>query len=228
GIIVGTLVHTGMALRLQRWLLDMAGDSLAISLSGAMILTIILGMGMPTAAAYLVSAILVAPALQTLGVPALPAHLFILYFSILSMVTPPVALSAFAAAGISGANMWRTGARAFLLAVPGFLIPYAFTLNPALLLLGEAREILQVLATAGGGVVVMAAASGGYLFGPLSMVLRVPLFCVGPLLIVPDLGTDLFGLGVIVVIVAVQLVYGRRLRPDHRPAQHGTDEPRQD
>ena len=213
GIIVGTLVHTGMALRLQRWLLDIAGDSLAVSLAGAMVLTIILGMGMPTAAAYLVSAILVAPALQTLGVPALPAHLFILYFSILSMVTPPVALSAFAAAGISGANLWGTGARAFLLAVPGFLIPYAFTLNPALLLMGGAQEIFQVLATAAGGVAVMAAASGGYLFGPLTMVLRVPLFCAGPLLIVPDLGTDIIGLGAIVMITAVQFVHQRRLRP---------------
>ncbi|MCI0459057.1 MAG: TRAP transporter large permease subunit, partial [Gemmataceae bacterium] len=101
GIIVGTLVHTGLALRLQQWLLTLAGNSLLASLAGAMVLTVILGMGMPTAAAYLVSAILVAPALQELGVPALAAHLFILYFAILSMVTPPVALSAYAAAGLS-------------------------------------------------------------------------------------------------------------------------------
>lgn len=225
GIIVGTLVHTGLALRLQRWLLDLAGDSLAISLAGAMILTIVLGMGMPTAAAYLVSAILVAPALQELGVAALPAHLFILYFSILSMVTPPVALSAYAAAGISGANLWDTGVRAFLLAVPGFLIPYAFTLNPALLLIGELHEILRVLPTAVGGVVIMSAASGGYLFGPLPIVLRVPLFCAGPLLIAPDLRTDVVGLAGILAIVAIQLVLQRRFRRaevrDDRPAPLG-------
>jgi hypothetical protein len=95
-----------MALRMQRWLLDAAGGSLMISLAGAMILTIIFGMGMPTAAAYLVAAILVAPALQELGVPALAAHLFIFYFAILSMVTPPVALAAYAAAGLSGSNLW--------------------------------------------------------------------------------------------------------------------------
>ena len=162
GIIVGTLVQTGMALKLQRWLLDLAGGSLTVSLVGAMILTIILGMGMPTAAAYLVSAILVAPALQELGIPALPAHLFILYFSILSMVTPPVALSAYAAAGISGANLWQSGITAFLLAIPGFLIPYAFTINPALLLQGSATEIILVVVPALIGVIGIAAAFGGY------------------------------------------------------------------
>jgi TRAP-type uncharacterized transport system fused permease subunit len=105
GIIVGVLVNTGMALHLERWLLDTAGNSLMISLIGVMILTLIFGMGMPTSAAYLVAAVLVGPALQGLGIPALAAHLFIFYFAVLSMVTPPVALAAYAAAGISGANL---------------------------------------------------------------------------------------------------------------------------
>lgn len=205
GIIVGALVQTGMALMLQRWLLDFAGDSLFISLVGAMILTIILGMGMPTAAAYLVSAILVAPALQELGVPNLPAHLFILYFSILSMVTPPVALSAYAAAGISGANLWRTGIRAFLLAVPGFLIPYAFTVDPALLLLGGPLEILFAVVPILIGVVMIAAASGGYAFGPLAMPLRVLLFVSCVLLIAPDTATDIAGFVGIAFVLGYQL-----------------------
>ena len=218
GIIVGTLVQTGMALKLQRWLLDLAGNSLTISLCGAMILTIILGMGMPTAAAYLVSAILVAPALQELGIPALPAHLFILYFSILSMVTPPVALSAYAAAGISGANLWNTGVRAFILAVPGFMIPYAFTINPALLLQGPFVEVVAVVVPALIGVIVMAAASGGYAFGPLAMPLRVALFCLSPLLIAPDLRTDLVGAAGIGLILIYQIWHHRRR---HRPVPTG-------
>ncbi len=207
GIIVGTLVQTGMALKLQRWFLDLAGNNLTVSLIGAMFLTIIFGMGMPTAAAYLVSAILVAPALQELGVPNLPAHLFILYFSILSMVTPPVALSAYAAAGISGADLWRTGVRAFLLAVPGFIIPYAFTANPALLLLGELTDIAFAIVPALLGVIMIAAASGGYAFGPLSLPLRVLLFVLSPLLIAPeliasDLNTDIVGLiGVVAILI---------------------------
>ncbi len=219
GIIVGTLVQTGMALKLQRTLLDLAGNSLAVSLGGAMILTIILGMGMPTSAAYLVSAILVAPALQELGVPALPAHLFILYFGILSMVTPPVALSSYAAAGVSGANLWRTSMLAFLLAIPGFLIPYAFAINPALLLLGDLPDIVRVILTAGTGVVMMAAASAGYLFGPMPLVLRVILFCGSPLLIAPTLRTDLIGAGTIVGVVLVQILWNKVLRRGPRQEQ---------
>lgn len=205
GIIVGTLVQTGMALKLQRWLLDLAGGSLTISLVGAMILTIILGMGMPTAAAYLVSAILVAPALQELGIPALPAHLFILYFSILSMVTPPVALSAYAAAGISGANLWQTGISAFLLAVPGFLIPYAFTINPALLLQGSVPEIAGVVIPALIGVIGLASAFGGYAFGAMGLPLRILMFASSPLLIAPDRTTDLIGIGGMLIVVGYQL-----------------------
>ncbi|MBI4194633.1 MAG: TRAP transporter fused permease subunit [Betaproteobacteria bacterium] len=205
GIIVGTLVETGMALNLQRWLLDVAGNSLMISLFGAMLLTIIFGMGMPTAAAYLVSAILVAPALQELGVPALAAHLFVFYFAILSMVTPPVALAAYAAAGISRANLWTTGWKAFVIAVPGFLIPYAFVFDQGILLQGDALHIARVLVTATIGVLGLSAATGGYAFGPLAWPLRVALFCFSPLLIDPRQFTDMVGLAGIVATVSYQI-----------------------
>ena len=205
GIVVGTLVQTGMALKLQRWLLDLAGNSLVISLLGAMLLTIILGMGMPTTAAYLVSAILVAPALQELGVAPLAAHLFILYFGILSMVTPPVALSAYAAAGISGSNLWNTGLLAFVLAVPGFLIPYSFAINPALLMQGPLNESIVVIISGFAGVIGLAAASGGYAFGPLSIPLRAVMFISAPLLIVPDGITDFVGLASLIIICFYQV-----------------------
>jgi TRAP-type uncharacterized transport system fused permease subunit len=205
GIVVGTLVQTGMALHLQRWLLDMAGGSLALSLAGAMILTIILGMGMPTAAAYLVSAILVAPALQELGVPALAAHLFIFYFAILSMVTPPVALAAYAAAGLSGANLWSSGLVAFVLAIPGFLIPYAFTIDQGILLQGEALHNLHVIGTVAVGVAAMSMATGGYALGPLSWPWRVLLFCTAPLLIAPEIITDLVGVAGVMLVLGHQV-----------------------
>ena len=205
GIIVGTLVETGMALSLQRWLLDVAGNSLMITLFGAMLLTIVFGMGMPTAAAYLVSAILVAPALQELGVPALAAHLFVFYFAILSMVTPPVALAAYAAAGISRSNLWTTGWMAFVIAIPGFLIPYAFVFDQGLLLEGDALHIARVITTATIGVLGLSTATGGYAFGPLNWPLRIVLFCFSPLLIDPRHFTDLIGLSVIVAIVAYQI-----------------------
>jgi TRAP transporter 4TM/12TM fusion protein len=193
GIIVGVLVQTGMALHIERWLLDLAGDSLMISLLGVMVLTLIFGMGMPTSAAYLVAAVLVGPALQGLGIPALPAHLFIFYFAVLSMVTPPVALAAYAAAGISSANLWTTGLIAFLIAIPGFLIPFAFVFDQGLLLQGDPLHIAHVVTTATFGVLGFSAATGGYAFGPLSWPLRAALFCLSPLLIAPDSTTDLIG-----------------------------------
>lgn len=205
GIIVGTLVYTGMSLRLQRGLLDLAGDSMGLVLFGAMILTIIFGMGMPTTAAYLVSAILIAPALQELGIPAIAAHLFILYFSILSMVTPPVALASYAAAGISGANVWNSGLTAFALAIPGFLIPYAFTMDPAIILQGNAPHIIYMCTTIAIGIAGLAAATGGYAFGPLGWPWRVALFCFAPLLIAPDITTDLIGVIGCVFVLGCQL-----------------------
>jgi TRAP-type uncharacterized transport system fused permease subunit len=211
GIIVGTLVETGMALNLQRWLLDVAGNSLMVTLVGAMMLTIVFGMGMPTAAAYLVSAILVAPALQELGVPALAAHLFVFYFAILSMVTPPVALAAYAAAGISRSNLWTTGWMAFVIAIPGFLIPYAFVFDQGLLLEGDALHIARVIATATIGVLGLSAATGGYAFGPLGWPFRALLFCFSPLLIDPRHFTDMIGLIVIAAVVAYQ-VWNCKLR----------------
>jgi TRAP-type uncharacterized transport system fused permease subunit len=213
GIIVGTLVQTGMALHLQHWLLEVAGTSLVLSLVGTMILTIIFGMGMPTAAAYLVSAILVAPALQELGLPALTAHLFIFYFAILSMVTPPVALAAYAAAGLSGANLWSSGWAAFIIAVPGFLIPYAFISDPAVILQGDLVHAASVIAMAAIGVIALSAATGGYLFGPLSPLVRVLLFCFAPLMIDPRLITDLIGGAGQIAIVFYQLWRFRLAKP---------------
>jgi len=200
GIIVGVLVHTGMALHLERWLLEIAGGSLLISLIGTAILTLIFGMGMPTAAAYLVAAILVGPALQNLGVPALAAHLFIFYFAVLSMVTPPVALAAYAAAGISGGSLWTTGLIAFAIAVPGFIIPFAFVFDQGLLLEGDALHVARTCGTAAIGVIATAMASGGYLFGSLSRPLRCVLFVAGVMLIVPNVTSEIVGLAALVAI----------------------------
>jgi TRAP transporter 4TM/12TM fusion protein len=213
GIIVGTLVQTGMALNLQSWLLEMAGNSLFLSLVGTMLLTIIFGMGMPTAAAYLVSAILVAPALQLLGVPALVAHMFIFYFAILSMVTPPVALAAYAAAGLSGANLWNCGWLSFLIALPGFLIPFAFVADPGILLEGDLMHAAGVIAMATIGVVALSAATGGYLLGPLSIPARLALFCFAPLLIDPRLITDLIGGAGLLAVMAYQFWRYRLAKP---------------
>ncbi|MCC7486037.1 MAG: TRAP transporter fused permease subunit [Burkholderiales bacterium] len=205
GIIVGVLIQTGMALHLERWLLDLAGNSLMISLVGAMVLTLIFGMGMPTSAAYLVAAVLVGPALQTLGIPALAAHLFIFYFAVLSMVTPPVALAAYAAAGISGEDLWTTGLLAFLIAIPGFLIPFAFVFDQGILLQGDPLHAAYVVTTAAIGVLGFSSGLGGYLFGPLNWPARIALFCFSPLLIDPDFVTDVIGGAGLGLVLAHQI-----------------------
>jgi TRAP transporter 4TM/12TM fusion protein len=213
GVIVGTLVQTGMALNLQRWLLDVAGGSVILTLVGAMILTIIFGMGMPTAAAYLISATLVAPALQEFGLPALAAHMFIFYFAILSMVTPPVALAAYAAAGLSGANLWSSGFSAFLLAIPGFLIPYAFVMDQSILLNGGFSHAAGVIATSGLGVIALSAATGGYLLGSLAMPTRAAMFVFAPLLIDPHIVTDMIGIAGLVLVALYQIWRNRLSKP---------------
>jgi TRAP transporter 4TM/12TM fusion protein len=204
GIIVGTLVHTGLALRFKDLLVAATGGLLLPSLVVAMLVTLILGMGMPTTAAYLLAAILVAPAIQGLGVPALAVHLFVFYFGVVSMVTPPVALAAFAAAGISGASLWSTGIQAFKFSLAAFLVPYAFVFNQALLLQGPWAEIAWVVSTTAIGVVVLAAAVVGYALGPTRPAERVLLLGASLLLITPEKLTDLAGLALTAGVLAAQ------------------------
>lgn len=203
GIIVGTLVYTGLALRFKEALVTMTGGLLLPSLFVAMLVTLVLGMGMPTTAAYLLAAILVAPAIQGLGVPALAIHLFVFYFGVVSMVTPPVALAAFAAAGISGAGLWSTGIQAFKFSLAAFLVPYAFVFNQGLLLKGSWGEIVWVVATAIVGVIMLAAAVVGYAYGPARPLERGVLFAASLLLITPEKITDMVGVLLAMSVLAL-------------------------
>jgi TRAP transporter 4TM/12TM fusion protein len=209
GIIVGTLVYTGLALRFKESLLVMTGGLLLPSLFVAMLVTLVLGMGMPTTAAYLLAAILVAPAIQGLGIPALATHLFLFYFGVVSMVTPPVALAAFAAAGISGASLWLTGTRAFKFSLAAFLVPYAFVLNEGLLLKGPWTEVIWVVSTAAIGVVLLAAAVVGHAYGPAHPLERLVLLISSLLLITPEKVTDFLGL---IMALAIVVIQRRRLK----------------
>jgi TRAP-type uncharacterized transport system fused permease subunit len=141
GIVNGVIMLTGVGVRLGSFLVNISGGNLIIVLFFAMILCIILGMGMSTVASYTIAAAVVAPVLIDLGIPILTAHLFVLYFSCLSTITPPVAVSAYAAAGISGGNPFKTGFLATKLSLAGFLISYLFVFGPALLAKGKLIEI---------------------------------------------------------------------------------------
>jgi TRAP-type uncharacterized transport system fused permease subunit len=150
GIIIGILNLTGVGLRFASLVASYADGQLAISLILMALACLLLGMGMPTVPAYLIIVLVMGPALQRLGVPIIHTHMFVLYFGVLSAVTPPVALAAFAAAPIAGAGAMRTAVEASRLALPGFVIPFAFIYQPAMLLgtgyglLASAQSILFV------------------------------------------------------------------------------------
>lgn len=216
GTVVGVATLTGIGLRVSELIVTLSFGQLPLALLLTALASIVLGMGLPTTAAYVVLAALGAPALAQFGVPPLAAHLFIFYFGCISNVTPPVALAAFAAAGIAGAPPIRTGAAAMLLAAAGFVVPFMFVYGPPLLLEGSPLEITVAFATATAGVTALAAAAIGHARRPLAAWERALLTAAAVALIDPGLATDTFGLG------ALALVW---LRPAARAAAPGTATP---
>ena len=197
GIVAGAIGVTGVGGRFATMLLDVAGTSAFLAMVFAMVVAIILGMGVPTTAAYAIAAAVVAPGLIRIGVPALSAHMFIFYFAILSAITPPVALASFAAASMARADMWKTSMIALKLGLATFIVPYMFWISPALLAQGPLVGILQAFATAALGVFMLACATEGWMRnGPLALPLRLVSAVGGLLLMVPEGFTDLAGLAV--------------------------------
>jgi TRAP transporter 4TM/12TM fusion protein len=209
GIIVGVLSLTGLGGKFSELLINLAGGHLLFALIATMVVAIVLGMGMPTTAAYAIGASVLAPALVRLGVVPLAAHMFLFYFAVISAVTPPVALAAFAAASIARAPMWPTGIQATKLSIAGFIVPYMFVYGPPLLL-GQAPWAESALALATGtiGTLCLAAAVIGQFLRPASWLERGILAGAAFLLIKPGLTTDLLGLALLAVAVGMQ-----RLRP---------------
>jgi len=194
GIVVGVASLTGIGLRMSELIITLAGGHLFPALILTAIGSIILGMGLPTTAAYVVLAALGAPALVELGVPLLAAHLFIFYFGALSNVTPPVSLAAFAAAGIAGSPPMKTALTGMGLASAGFLVPFAFVYGPGLLLVGSPVIIALAVLTGLAGVVALAAAMVGWLRGPLGWIDRGLLAAAAVALIFPGLWSGGAGL----------------------------------
>jgi TRAP transporter 4TM/12TM fusion protein/TRAP transporter TAXI family solute receptor len=196
GIVVGVASLTGIGLRMSELVITLANGHLPIALGLTAIGSIIIGMGLPTTAAYVVLAALGAPALVNLGVPLLAAHLFIFYFGAISNVTPPVSLAAYAAAGIAEASALRTALTAMGLAAAGFIVPFMFVYAPPLLLNGLPGTVAISVVTAFVGVTALAAAVIGYARRPLAAWERLLLAAAAISLIAPGMITDLFGAGV--------------------------------
>ncbi len=205
GIVAGVIGLTGVGGRFAGMLLDIAGTSSFLAMAFAMVVAIILGMGVPTTAAYAIAAAVVAPGLIRYGLDPLVAHMFIFYFAVLSAITPPVALASFAAASMAGADMWRTSVIAVKLGLATFIVPFMFWLSPALLAQGELPVILQAFATASFGVFLLACSTEGWMLnGRLNPVLRLACFAAGLMLMVPESWTDLAGLAIGLAILLWQ------------------------
>lgn len=202
GIVVGVASLTGIGLRMSEVIVTLSGGHLFAALLLTAAGSIVLGMGLPTTAAYVVLAALGAPALTELGVPLLSAHLFIFYFGCISNVTPPVSLAAYAAAGIADAPAMRTALSAMVLAMAGFIVPFMFVYGPPLLLEGSPMEVLQAVATGSAGVTALAAATMGFARKPLGAIERAALTAGAVALIFPGLATDALGMVVLVAIVS--------------------------
>lgn len=206
GIIVGVVVKTGLGLKMANGLLDLSGGLLIPTLMLTMVAAIILGMGSPTTANYVITSTIAAPAIILLGVPDLSAHLFVFYFGIVADVTPPVALAAFAAAGVSGGDPIKTGVTASKLAIGAFIIPYMFVLSPELLMIDTTwYYLIWVVFTALAGMMAIGAGVIGYWLRKLNILERLLGIAGGLLLIYPEGVTDIVGLCIFILLIALQV-----------------------
>ena len=205
GIVIGVVTLTGLGLKFSATLIHLAHGNLYLTLILAMVSAIILGMGLPTTAAYIICAVLAAPALIKLGIQPLAAHLFVFYFAIVSAITPPVALAAYAAAGIAKDSPMKIGFTACRIGLAVFLVPYFFVFQPALLMKGEPQTILWVTFTGMVGVFLLACSTIGWFFESLKIWERSLLFASSLLLIEPRLLTDALGVCLIIPVVLSQL-----------------------
>ena len=214
GMIVGVVTLTGLGLRIAELIVALARGNLLLTLFFTMIASIILGMGLPTTAKYIVLATMAVPALTKLGVNLMAAHLFILYFGVVADITPPVALAAYAGAGIAGANSMKTGVQAFKLAIAAFIVPYIFAIDPSLILVKEivGNQIvflpiisaLPMIISAVIGIVCLAGAVEGYLLDHCKIYERILLGLAALLLLKPGLYTDIFGIVALAITFITQ------------------------
>lgn len=212
GMIACVITTTGIGSKLISAIVGLAGGNLFVAMILTMVTCIILGMGVPTTANYVIMATTCAPILMQMGMPVLCAHMFVFYFGIVADITPPVALAAYAGSAIAGSRPMKTALNATSLAIAAFIVPYCFGLNPALLLIDLASPLqgVQVICTAFIGVFGVAAGLRGYAFDHMKWPLRIAIIAGGLLLIDPGAMTDLIGIAIVVGICAVQEITKRR------------------
>ena len=209
GIVIGEVVYTGLGLRFSALIASLSAGNLLLALLLSTVMIIIMGMGMPTSAAYIMSAVLLAPAMQNLGIEPLVAHMFIFYFANMSMITPPVAIASYTAAGIAKTGLWETGIEAVRIALILFLIPFVFVYNPGLLGLGPPLQIVIVFCTTAAGATALGIAIIGYWRAHVPLWLRFFFAAVAICLIIPETITDIIGVAGLILGLFIQ---SRRVR----------------
>lgn len=194
GIVIGVVLMTGVGMKITNLVLDVSQGSLAVALVMVMLASILFGMGLPTVVCYLLLAATVASSLVKMGALPMAAHLFIFYFGMLCMVTPPVGFAFYAGAAIANADPMKTGWMAWKLALAGFVLPYVFVYNPSLLMIGSVPEVVLAFFSATIGIVCLSAGIMGYLLRATTLFERIVLFAAALLLIKPGWITDVIGL----------------------------------
>lgn len=211
GVVMGVINMTGLGLKISGIIQSIAAGRLVVALLLAMATSLLLGMGLPTSAAYMILAVLVAPAIIKMGVKPMAAHLFILYFGALSTITPPVALSTFAAAGIAKAGIWATGRDALKLASAGFIIPFIFVFNNELLLMGDVPEIVFAVATACIGCGLLSVSLFGWCVTDISLIGRTLLLPCAIMLILPKpIWANFVGAACSTLIIVLEVMWRRK------------------
>ena len=211
GIIIAVVSLTGFGLNMANAIIQLGRANLMVTLLLTMVTCMILGMGLPSIPAYLITASMAAPALIKLGIPALAAHLFVFYFAMFANITPPVALASFAAAGLSGGDPMRTGLQSVRLSLAGFIVPYIFVYNTALLLLDTTAFVaLRVAITAVIGVTMIGMATEGFALTHMKWAERIFVFTGALLLITANPVQDMIGLAILIITIFIQ--YHKRKR----------------
>ncbi|WP_134704711.1 TRAP transporter fused permease subunit [Ammoniphilus sp. YIM 78166] len=211
GIVVGIISFSGLGLKFTSIIVQWSLGNLVLALILVALGCIIMGMGMPTTSAYIMGSILLAPALENFGIHPIAAHMFILYFAVLSMITPPIALAAYSAAGISGSDMNETGMRAFLLSTGAFLIPFAFVLNPSLLLIGEVKDIIWMTVSTTMGIAALSYCVVGYMQTDIHWGIRIVLLISSVMMIIPESISDVLGFVLLIFVFLIQRLKARKV-----------------
>lgn len=212
GIIVGVVTLTGLGLKFSSIVVSYAGGSLVLTTLYTGLIVWVVGLAVPVTASYIICAVVAAPALIQMGVPDFAAHMFVFYYAVLSEVSPPTALSPFAAAAITGGNPYRTTLQAWKYTIPAFVLPFAFVLEPAgggLLLQGPVTQILLTSGTAALGIGALTAGFQGWLLRDAGILVRGLLLAAGVALIYPAVPADLLGAGLLAAAVLLQAVQRR-------------------